>query len=125
MLTGWYRYVFRNRSALRTWRPADAWSRFVEPDLSTYMGFHLFDEVCHEHLRRFASRYSLPGIVEMGCWWTRGHQAAMFRRCPARWRTRVGALHARQDPVPAENVAHSERDGRLRQLPSAQPPPRV
>ena len=74
MLKGWYRYVFRNRSALQTWRPADAWNRFVEPDLSTYMGFHAFEGVCHEHMRRFASRYSLPGIVEMGRWWTRDHQ---------------------------------------------------
>ncbi len=71
LLKSWYRYVFRHRSSLRIWEPAEAWSRLVEPDLPNYMGSLVFEGVCHEHVKRFSSRYSLPPIMDAGRWWNR------------------------------------------------------
>ena len=36
------------------------------------MGSQIFEGVCAQHLARFAPAYSLPLIMEMGRWWSRG-----------------------------------------------------
>jgi len=74
MLKAWYRYVFRQRSVLQVLHPEEAWRRLVEPDLPDYMGFQVFETVCHQHLRRFHSLYSLPAIMDLGRWWDRRHE---------------------------------------------------
>lgn len=74
MLQSWYRYVFRFRSAIQMTEPHEAWRELVQPDLPVYMGRHIFEGICEQHLARFSFRYSLPLIMEMGRWWSRNSQ---------------------------------------------------
>lgn len=74
MLQGWYRYIFRFRSAIQMANPDEAWSQLVQPDLPVYMGIQVFEGICKEHLARFSSRYSMPLIMDMGRWWSRSSQ---------------------------------------------------
>lgn len=71
MLSAWYRWVFRYRSALQITPPDQAWRQFVEPDIPDYMGRFVFEKVSHEHIKRFYTRYNLPLILEIGRWWSR------------------------------------------------------
>ncbi len=71
MLSAWYRWVFRFRSALQITPPEQSWREFVEPDISDYMGRFVFEKVAHQHIRRFYARYNLPIPLDMGRWWSR------------------------------------------------------
>ncbi len=71
MLSAWYRWVFRYRSAIQITPPEQAWKEFVEPDITDYMGRFVFEKVAHQHIKRFFARYGLPIPVEMGRWWSR------------------------------------------------------
>lgn len=71
MLKAWYRFVFRNRSALEMSDPMDAWRQLVEPDLSNYMSSLVLEEVARQHVGRFATRYGLPLVRNIGRWWSR------------------------------------------------------
>lgn len=71
MLKAWYRFVFRNRSALEMADPEDAWRELVQPDIPDYMGQLVLEEVARQHLARFSERYNLSMIMGMGRWWSR------------------------------------------------------
>ncbi|MBI4493216.1 MAG: ATP-binding protein [Chloroflexi bacterium] len=70
-LKSWYRFVFKLRSALQLAEPEAAWAELVEPDLGDYMGRHVFEGVCAQHLRRFGRSYGLPLVMDLGRWWSR------------------------------------------------------
>ena len=71
-----------------------------------------------------------PSSVEL-CFAERGTAGNEAVVEPRRWRRAERnqeesfALHSRQNPVPAEDVTHAERNRRLGQLPGAQTPPGI
>lgn len=74
LLKAWYRYVFRHRSTLEIADPADSWRNLIAPDLPDYMGHFVLEDVARQHLARFARRYGLPMIANLGRWWSRRHE---------------------------------------------------
>ncbi|MBI2864380.1 MAG: ATP-binding protein [Chloroflexi bacterium] len=77
LLKSWYRFVFKNRSALQMAPPEAAWAELLAPGLDDYMGSQIFEAVCAQHLARFASAYSLPLVMEMGRWWSRNSEVEL------------------------------------------------
>ena len=67
----WFRFVFRLRSALQMAEPNEAWRQLVEPQLDTYLGQHVFEQISAQYLQRFSRAIGIPLILELGRWWNR------------------------------------------------------
>lgn len=73
-LAFWYRFVQPLASALSFSDPAALYKAQVQPLLPEYMGRHVFEEVCHQWLRRNAVTRLGMVVEEAGRWWSRDGQ---------------------------------------------------
>lgn len=70
-VTFWYRFVAPLSSALQFSDPAQVYAERVAPFLADYMGLYVFEEICHQWLRRHAGESLGLTILDAGRWWSR------------------------------------------------------
>ena len=70
----WYRFVAGLQSELE-FQPIDRVYRDrIEPYLNDYMGWHVFEDVCHQYLREHGSQLLGKAIRDAGKYWSRDGQ---------------------------------------------------
>ena len=70
-ITFWYRFVAPLSSALQFTDPAQVYAGRVAPFLADYMGRYVFEDICHQWLRRHAGKRLGLTISDAGRWWSR------------------------------------------------------
>lgn len=71
----WFRFIEPNISARRNQRANLFWSSKIEPKLTDYMGWRVFEDICRSWVRTRGDRLPWPGNVEdVGRWWRRDGQ---------------------------------------------------
>ena len=70
-VTFWYRFVAPLSSALQFSDPAQVYAGRVAPFLANYMGRYVFEDICHQWLRRHAGERLGLTISDAGRWWSR------------------------------------------------------
>ena len=70
-VTFWYRFVAPLSSALQFSDPSLVYAAQVAPYLADYMGWHVFEDICHQWLRRHAQERLGLVIQGAGRWWSR------------------------------------------------------
>lgn len=73
-LAFWYRFAVPLASELQFSDPARVYAERVAPLLPNYMGWHVFEEICHQWLRHHARTGLGLTIREMGRYWSRDGQ---------------------------------------------------
>lgn len=73
-LAFWYRFAVPLASELQFSDPMRVYEERIAPLLPNYMGWHVFEEVCHQWLQRHARERLGPAIREMGRYWSRDGQ---------------------------------------------------
>lgn len=64
----WYRYVHANRSLLELGAVDEGWSERIRPDLDSYMGWNVFEEMAREAYESRHSEWALPAPEEWSRW---------------------------------------------------------
>ena len=70
-LTFWYRFVAPLASALQFSNPQRVYDEKVAPFLADYMGWNVFEAICHQWLQRHAHERLGLTIRRMGRYWSR------------------------------------------------------
>ena len=70
-VTFWYRFVAPLSSVLQFSDPAQVYAGRVAPFLADYMGRYVFEDICHQWLRRHAGEHLGLTIQDAGRWWSR------------------------------------------------------
>ena len=70
-LAFWYRFAGPLASALQFSDPALVYEERIAPHLPDYMGWHVFEEVCHQWLRRRGRARLGLTVLEAGRYWSR------------------------------------------------------
>ena len=70
-VTFWYRFVAPLSSALQFSDPAQVYAGRVAPFLADYMVRYVFEDICHQWLRRHAGERLGLTISDAGRWWSR------------------------------------------------------
>ncbi len=70
-VTFWYRFVAPLSSALQFSDPLQVYADRVAPFLADYMGRYVFEDICHQWLRRHAGKRLGLTISDAGRWWSR------------------------------------------------------
>lgn len=66
----WYRYVFLNKTGIELGIGSEVAASFVFPDLPSYIGKKVFEEVCRQYLIRQNIKRALPFLAtDFGTWW--------------------------------------------------------
>ncbi|MDR1590210.1 MAG: ATP-binding protein [Oscillospiraceae bacterium] len=66
----WYKYVFLNRAAVETGSGGIVAESMVFPELSTYIGKPVFEDVCRQYIIRKNRERALPFLAtNFGSWW--------------------------------------------------------
>lgn len=73
-VTFWYRFVAPLTSALQFSDPAQVYAERVAPFLADYMGWFVFEEICHQWLQRHAGERLDLTLQSAGRWWRRDGQ---------------------------------------------------
>ena len=73
-LAFWYRFAVPLASELQFSDPARVYAERIAPLLPDYMGWHVFEEICHQWLRRHTRARLGLTIREMGRYWSRDGQ---------------------------------------------------
>lgn len=73
-LAFWYRFVSPLASALQFSDPQRVYEERIAPHLSSYLGWHVFEEICHQWLQRHAQARLGLTIEEAGRYWSRDGQ---------------------------------------------------
>ncbi|MDQ2798475.1 MAG: ATP-binding protein [Armatimonadota bacterium] len=73
-LAFWYRFVVPLASELQFSDPARVYAERIAPHLPNYMGWHVFEEICHQWLQRHARERLGLTIHEAGRYWNRDGQ---------------------------------------------------
>ncbi len=73
-LAFWYRFAVPLASELQFSDPMRVYAERVAPFLPGYMGWHVFEEICHQWLQRHARERLGLTIREMGRYWSRDGQ---------------------------------------------------
>lgn len=73
-LAFWYRFVGPLASALQFSDPERIYGERIAPHLAVYMGWHVFEEVCHQWLRRYGRDRLGVTVLEAGRYWSRDNQ---------------------------------------------------
>lgn len=70
-LAFWYRFAVPLASELQFSDPMRVYAERITPLLPDYMGWHVFEEICHQWLQRHARERLGLTIREMGRYWSR------------------------------------------------------
>lgn len=73
-LAFWYRFLVPLASELQFSDPARVYTERIAPRLSDYMGWHVFEEICHQWLQRHARERLGLVVQEAGRYWSRDNQ---------------------------------------------------
>lgn len=73
-LAFWYRFVGPLASALQFSDPALVYEERLAPRLADYMGWHIFEEICHQWLQRYGRNRLGLTVLEAGRYWSRDGQ---------------------------------------------------
>ena len=73
-LAFWYRFAVPLASELQFSDPMRVYAERIAPLLPDYMGWHVFEEICHQWLQRHARARLGLAIREMGRYWSRNGQ---------------------------------------------------
>jgi hypothetical protein len=66
----WYRYVFLNNTAIESGIGSEIADRLVFPELSSFIGKPVFEEICRQYLLRKNKAQALPFLAtNFGTWW--------------------------------------------------------
>jgi hypothetical protein len=69
MFRFWYRFIPSCLSLISMRQSQAAWDRFIEPQLSAYMG-SVFEDICLQYLLRENAKQALPDLYpSFGRWW--------------------------------------------------------
>ncbi len=73
MFRFWYRFIPKNMSSIASGLGLTVYKRFIEPNLSAFMGLS-FEGVCSEYLLKRNSEVKLPLLIgDIGRWWGNNH----------------------------------------------------
>ena len=73
-LAFWYRFAVPFASELQFSDPMRVYEERIAPHLPSYMGWHVFEEICQQWLQRHARERLGLAIREMGRYWSRDGQ---------------------------------------------------
>ena len=76
-LAFWYRFVVPLSSVLQFSDPMQVYQESVAPHLANYMGWHVFEDICAQWLRRYGKEKLGLSLQKLGRYWSRNGQTEL------------------------------------------------